>query len=454
MCFAFWSVFANAQMMVSQSLDQAIKSGLQKSETLKQKEFETQKLDLERKEVLQKYIPRMEASGTYIYADSNSKIDLETQHTPLLGLPIFNSAKHSESYGNIMMGGVTAKMVLFSGLQIPYGAKALQHKRIGTQHLANVLSDDLIQEIVTSFDQIKVLEAVQKLIDDSTKRLETEAKRVEKGIEQGLAIPSDRDKIKLAQLELDSKQVELDGNKNLIHKKISYLTGLDKNQIQAVVNTFEPFMLIDQENWSVENKHEIKALQSFVEAQEWLLKKEKGSFLPQMMALGGVRYTSLFDANFDLGTSPLTKKPIHIGVNEITFSPTWFVGVGVRWEIFSGLSRTNKIKQTKLDIASTKSKLTDAYDKLTLLLDKNIVNYRIANQKLHINEQKVIVAKNSLDIAIRQYTEGLIDISERLQIENEYYKVVIEQAQGILQQRQSAMEILKTTGTLSNYLVK
>lgn len=452
------SICSKAQVIVSQSLDQAIRSGLKKNETLKQKEIEQEKLALERKDVLQKYIPRVEASGAYLYADSNTKMELGTQHLPLLKLPlfntIFNTTKHSESYGNVMMGGVTAKMVLFSGLQIPYGAKALESKRIGTEYLGKIVADELIQEIVTSFDQIKVLEAIQKLIDDSTKRLENEAKRVEKGIEQGLAIPFDRDKIKLAQLELASKQAELDGNKSLIYKKINYLTGLDSAQIESVVNDFEPFIMIDNTNLSIENKHEIKALQSFIEAQEWLLKKEKGSFLPQMMAMGGVRYTSLFDANLDLGMSPLTKKHIHIGVNEITFSPTWFVGVGVKWELFGGMSRINKIKQTKLDIATTKSKLTDAHDKLSLLLDKNMVNYRIANEKMHINQQKVVVAKNSLDTAIRQYTEGLIDISDRLEVENEYYKVVIEQIQGIQQQRQAAMEMLKTTGTLSNYSVQ
>lgn len=73
---------------------------------------------------------------------------------------------------------------------------------------------------------------------------------------------------------------------------------------------------------------------------------------------------------------------------------------------------------------------------------------------MSISQQKVVVAKNSLDTAIRQYTEGLIDISDRLEVENEYYKVVIEQIQGIQQQRQAAMEMLKTTGTLSNYSVQ
>lgn len=284
-CVALSFVGSNAQVIVSPSLDEAIQLGKQKSQTLKQKQIELERLTSERKEVLQKYIPRIEASGTYLYTDSNSKIDLATQHHPMLKSPLFSGERTSESYGNLLMGGVTAKMVLFSGLQIPYGAKALEQKRIGTEQLAQVTADDLIEEIIVSFDQIKVLDAVQQLINESAKRLETEAKRVEKGIEQGLAIPFDRDKIKLAQLELASKQAELNGSKSLIYQKIHYLTGLTNPQIETVANNFEPFSILDEQGaLSVEEKPEIKALQSFVKAQEYVLKKEKTSFLPQVMA--------------------------------------------------------------------------------------------------------------------------------------------------------------------------
>jgi hypothetical protein len=56
---------------------------------------------------------------------------------------------------------------------------------------------------------------VEKLINDSEKRLQTETKRILKAIEEGLAIPYDRDKIKLASLELDSKRIELQGKRKL-----------------------------------------------------------------------------------------------------------------------------------------------------------------------------------------------------------------------------------------------
>ncbi|MDO5104707.1 TolC family protein [Capnocytophaga sp.] len=444
-----------AQISVSPSMDTAIRAAKQKSQTLKQKDIEAEKITLERQNALQRYIPRIEASGSYMYLNSQETFDFETVQTPLLGIPLFDGNRTSSFKGNLLMAGVTAKTVLFSGLQIPYGAKALEQKHIGTQQLAKSTADALTQEVITAFDQLKVLDAVQKLIDESQKRLQTEAKRVQKGIEQGLAIPLDMDKIKLAQLELESKQVELNGNKRLIHQKIQYLTGLDQLQISQVTNSFEPFVLLDAgNNLTADEKPEVKALESFAKAQEYVLKKEKYAFLPQVMALGGVRYTSLYNADLNLGALPLSGRNFTLGINEITFAPTWFVGLGAKWELFSGLNRTNKIKQARLDIAATQSKLTDARDKLMLLLQKNIEHYNVANDKLSINAQKVKIAHNNLSLAIKQYEEGLIDISERLQAESDYQKAIIEQAQGIQQQREAAMEVIKVSGNIDNYHIQ
>jgi hypothetical protein len=48
---------------------------------------------------------------------------------------------------------------------------------------------------------------VEKLINDGEKRLQTETKRILKAIEEGLAIPYDRDKIKLASLNWTLKEL-------------------------------------------------------------------------------------------------------------------------------------------------------------------------------------------------------------------------------------------------------
>jgi hypothetical protein len=76
---------------------------------------------------------------------------------------------------------------------------------------------------------------------NDVKRLQTETKRILKAIEEGLAIPYDRDKIKLASLELDSKRIELQGKRKLVFRKIRYLTGYTDSEINTVHYNLAPY---------------------------------------------------------------------------------------------------------------------------------------------------------------------------------------------------------------------
>lgn len=134
-----------------------------------------------------------------------------------------------------------AKTVLFSGLQIPNAVKAMEYKTLGTSYLLDSDRDILIEEVIITFDQWALLNNVEKLINESEKRLQKETKRVEKAIEQGLAIPYDRDKLLLASLELEAKKTELNGTREVILEKIYYLTGFTETEIQKTNHDYSTF---------------------------------------------------------------------------------------------------------------------------------------------------------------------------------------------------------------------
>lgn len=78
----------NAQILISKDLDYAIGKALQKNTEIRNQDLELQKLELERKSILAKYIPKVEASGLYSYISSDAKLDLATLNLPITGYPI------------------------------------------------------------------------------------------------------------------------------------------------------------------------------------------------------------------------------------------------------------------------------------------------------------------------------------------------------------------------------
>ncbi|WP_300485024.1 TolC family protein, partial [Flavobacterium sp.] len=425
-----------SQIAVSASLDDAIQKALAKSSSVKNKELEIEKLNLQKKSIRNKYIPTVEATAMYMYFDNRMTIDLPT--VTVLNYPLLDGKTSFDNYGNIFHGGVMAKTVLFSGLQIPNGAKAIEQKAIGTAYLTESEKDGIVKDVINTFDQLALLDEVERLINDSQKRLNAETLRVTKAIEQGLAIPYDRDKIKLATLELTSKRIEMEGKRKVVFKKISYLTGYSNEEIKNVQYELAPYLI--SQNLTTDNKQEIKALESFKSAYQYALKKEKGTYLPTLGAFGGVTYSSLFDANATTPPLPIFGQPLNLGLNELTISQNWIIGAALKWEIFSGFERKHKVHEAKINIEQVQNQIDDTKEKLQLLLENNYANYTVLNQKTEIADQQEKVARNNLNLAIKQYKEGLINISERLEAENDMYKASLNKVSTLIEQRLSAIE--------------
>lgn len=447
-CLATFLGVSQTQLEVSPSLQEAIEKAIDKNAAIKNKLLEVEKINTERKSVWNKYIPKIEGSANYMYFDTNITVDLPTGQIPVLNQPIFDEKTSFDNYGNILMGSLMVKTVLFSGFQIENGAKALAQKQQGTTYLAEAEKENLVKEVIHAFDQIRLLNAIEILLEDSQKRLAIETKRVERAIEEGLAIPYDRDKIKLANLELEGKKIELEGNKKVLFQKINYLTGYTLEEINQVNYLLTPYSI--PENLSTENKQELKALASYKKASAYAIKKEKGSYLPVLGAFGGVSYTSVFDATIITPDLPIMNNNLYGRLNEFTLSPNWMLGVSMKWELFSGFERKHKIHEAKLNALQIDNKLTDAKEKFNVLLENNISQYQIQNQKYQIGLTQEKVASHNLNMAIKQYQEGLINISQRLEAENDLLKAATSKVNALINQRLAALEAILVTGELTN----
>ena len=91
---------------------------------------------------------------------------------------------------------------------------------------------------------------------------------------------------------------------------------------------------------------------------------------------------------------------------------------------------------------------------LELLLENNYVNYSVLNQKIEITTQQEKIANNNLTLAIKQYKEGLINISERLEAENDSYKAAVNKINTLIEQRLAAIETIMATGELTQHISK
>lgn len=448
----FFFLGSDAQVVLPRGLEKPIRQALQKSKEIQNKELDLEKLAMDKKSVLSKYIPRVNATAGYAYIDNHIIIDLPGYKLPVTGAELFAGKSSIDNNLNAVHGGVMAQSVLFSGMQIQNGARAMEQKRIGDSLLIETDRDNLIIDVVISFDKLRYIEASEKLIRDSESRLAVEEERVNRAIENGLAVPFDRDKIKLARLELESKKMELQESKDLLFNKITWLTDLSDNEIRQISYELQPIVL--PQGITADQKQELQALSAYKKASEYVLKKEKGSFLPQAAAFAGVSYTSLFNGSsqFHLSDLPAQTPQPHIKLNEFSMAPTMMAGVVLKWQIFGGTERKNKIKQAELNIRQLENKLEDSRDKLNLLLSQKMLSYQNKFRQIDLAAQQQHIAQNTLTLAEKQYRQGLISVNQRLEAENDFVKSEQHHTEILTDQRRAALEAAAVAGKLSEQI--
>lgn len=438
-----------AQVKISPDVQNALLASEERSYSLKEKQYAVSKTELEAKKIKHKRIPTLTATGGIAHFKNDAVLDLAPVALPILPIQLFEGSQGLSAKGNIVGGGLMAKSVLFSGLQIPKATKALKTKAEAESLLLEAESETVSRQVLIALDNLEVLKQVDILLAESKKRLESEKLRVDRAIEAGLAIPFDRDKIVLASLELDAKSKEAEGTRNVLIEQLSYLTGFTSEKIKNIEHHFEVIPMLNPNALQVENKKELEALNLFIEAQNLNVERERNSILPQVAAFGGLQYARLFDSEATLNSVPISESDLNGNLNKLEIWPNWVIGVGVKWEIFEGMQRKHRIDKAKLDMALLEDKRKDSEEKLNLLLSKQKSDWETQHDMLGIARQRLHIATQNLERAEKQYEQGLLSINDRLSSENDYFGAALSLSQEIAKQRELSIDLLITAGAFT-----
>jgi len=424
-----------------------INRSLEKSYALKKSIHELSIDSIERKTIRQNFIPTLELDAKYGYGASRINLDVPTVLLPITGIELFEGESRFDAQGQVFNSNLTFKSLLFSGLQVNYGSKATEEKIKAKNFMLNAKKADIIKDMIDTFDKIELLKHSEIVITKSEERLAKEKERVKIAIENGLAIPYDRDKIAAAELNLASIKVALYGNLNLLYLKLSMLTDVDIPTLEKYSFDLKPWTL-QNSNTTFSDRPELKALDATINAYNYKLKMNRNMFLPKIQAQASLSYSNLFNANLQTPLGIPGGGTVNLELNKLELAPAYFLGVGMQWDLFNGLKHSNGTQKAQIEKSIAEEEKSDVEEKLELFAKKTQVDFEVKNQQLLFKEQEMEVAKNSLNQAIKGYREGLISISDRLQTETEYQNAALNYYNFVAQQRMVALDLLISTGSL------
>jgi len=447
----FFSFFFMSSLQAQNNLSETeidlINRSLEKSYALKKSIRELSIDSIERKTIRQNFIPTLELDASYGYGASRINLDVPAVLLPITGIELFEGESRFEAQGQVFNSNLTFKSLLFSGLQVSYGSKATEEKIKAKNFMLNAEKADIIKDVIDTFDKIELLKHSEIVITKSEERLAKEKERVKTAIENGLAIPYDRDKITAAELNLASVKVALYGNLNLLYLKLSMLTDVDIPTLETYSFDLKPWTL-QNSNTTFSDRPELKALDATINAYDYKLKMNRNMFLPKIQAQASLSYSNLFNANLQTPLGIPGGGTVDLDLNKLELAPTYFLGVGMQWDLFTGLKNSNGTQKAQIEKSIAVEEKSDIEEKLELFAKKMQINFEVKNQQLLFKAQEKEVAKNSLNLAIKSYRAGLISISDRLQTETEYQNAALNYYKIVAQQRMVAIDLLISKGSL------
>ncbi len=478
------TIAAKAQIPgISPELKELIELSVNKDHKVIEKQIDLDITLSQRQAVRKTYVPKLELGGKYVYAKSHldgelgnitgfegiSKLQEFMQNPAFptmfpglagmteevmrlqqlmaqqgMSLPSLSKEMDGDFSGNYFGLDATASMVLFSGGQVPNISKALSGKAKAQEALADKSTTDVIGEVITYYDQLALLRQSQVVLDESAERLEAENRYAVSALSNGFATAFDTLRIAVASANLNAKRAEFEGKQQLLHQKLEQLTGKPAASFEDLQPELEP-MVFNPKSQDISHRPEFTALTFGLEAQKHLLKAEQSHYLPKIQALASVRYDNIYNANATF-EAPL---PMGMDINKMALGPTFMAGIGFKWELFDLSGGTAKVRQAKLEVKKAQNSLEEARELLELNQVKSTTTYQAALEQVTYKNVQRLTALRALELAQKSYSAGMINITERLAVENEVQQAEMEYLQAVFAERQAALECYKATGDLN-----
>ena len=440
-CFVPWVSMAQ---QLNPDLKNLISKGLKKSHTVNILSFNTEQSKIDQKLAKAVFLPKLTFNANYMRLNDDLTFDDDTQNLLIatqkllikeaVGIPFNDPFPENIPLTeitnlqdkNILKSSVDLDWVLFSGLEVTNAIKASKHKEASLNYIGIAEKDKIALKIIEAYDKLALVYASKRVLNTSETYLDEQEYYVKKAIENGLATPIGRKKIELAQQQLAAKQLDFNHNKTLLVEVLHQLTGENRGSLYLLNPILHSFS-IDSLS-STEKRNEVKALEEAKKATLYKAKMEKSNFIPKLALKG--HYEFIED---DLSL----------------LDPKWYVGAGIKWNVFDGRQSWLKSEKSKIESQKYREQIEDANEMIALSIIKAELTYESSLQNIKIIQKEIELASDTYDMIDKQYKNNLVSINDLLDALNDVEKANFKLQESFFNQRRAVTDLLHAKGILN-----
>ena len=437
-------------MSMAQQLDPILKEliskGLDKSHRINVHDLDTEQAKVDQSLAKAVLLPKVTFNGSFTRLNDDITFDDDTQNLliatqkllikeavgipfndPFPGnIPLTEVANLQDQ--NILKSSVDLDWVLFSGLEVTNAIRASKHKEASLNYVGNAEKDKIALTIIETYDKLALVYASKRVLTTSENYLNEQEFYVKKAIENGLATPISRKKIELAQQQLASKALEFNHNKTVLIEVLHQLTGENRENLTLLHPQLQSLSTALVSN--TEKRNEIRALEEAEKASLYKSKMEKSNFIPKLALKG--HYEFIED---DLSL----------------LDPKWFIGAGIKWNVFDGFQSHLKSKKSTIESQKYREQIEEAEEMIALSIIEAQLTYESSLQNTKIVQKEIDLASATYNMVDKQFKNNLASINDVLDALTDLEKAHFKLQESFFGQRRSIANLLHAKGILTAF---
>ncbi|PZX54132.1 TolC family protein [Algoriphagus chordae] len=419
---------------------ESINIGLQNNRTLKKAILDEEKAKYQRNEIRGAGLPQISAYGGY-----NNFIDVYPQAVPggIFGGDPGDIEVISLGVPQSLQAGARVNQLIFSNSYL-IGLKAAKTGEEFYRVLAMQSEEDVIHDISMNYLGAIQLELQKENLQANIDQLTSLQKILESQYENDLARKVDLNRVKV---NLTSIQSELENLKIAIYQREGYLKLLMGIPVDTpmILDRTVADLSKKVENFSVGDfnpfdRKDIQLLGIQQKLYEYDYKNIKAEHLPQLVGFADFNKNA-YSETFDF----------------MSQSKVWYQGflIGLKLEIpiFDGLQTKSKAAQSKVKSQQLNLDKIQAEDAANLEYQNAVNKYFSSMSTLESLSGNLELANDVLKDTNLLYKEGLSPLTDLLDSETTQREAQANYNNQIIQVRIAQLEILNSTGKISNLLL-
>ncbi len=422
---------ANAQNKLNLSLEQALKTALEKNAQvqLAKAKVTTKKITVET--IRNNSYPDLKASAQYMRL-SNANVSSKLGGNNASG----NSNGASQpQVDQLILSQVNTTMPFFSGFKLKNSIKAAENLYKAEKALSQNTQEEIAYTVIEHYTN---LYKTQKTITILTEQLKSAKQRVvdfEALENNGLLAHNDLLKTQLQVAKIEISLSEQQKNATVLNYSLALILALQP-QTQFEINEkdfaeFQIKQLPENENSALENRPDFAALQYQEKAGNDNIKVANAGFYPSLALIGGYTYLDL--------------------KNAITVTNAINFGLGFSYDLSSIFKTKTQVNLAKSKVEEIKSAIEVASDQIKIQMLTAKENLALAQKQTLVYQKAETQAYENFRVVKDKFDNGLATVNELLDAETEYQTSTINAMVSTANATQKYYELLAVSGILTQY---